>query len=259
MSPKAPTMPGAPVWVDLMSSDTEAARDFYSGLFGWQCVTGDEDTYGGYVSFRLDGKRVAGLMRKDSRNTGPDAWSVYLGTTDAAATADAVTAAGGRNLFAPSIVPEMGTMGFAVDPSGAGIGYWQPGKHDGFELWETAGSSTWYELMTNRYREAVGFYVDVFGWNAQRMSDTSDFRYTVLADTTIEKQYAGIMDAASFLPKGVPSYWQVYFGAQDVDACCTAAVRLGGAVVEPASDSGFGRFATLSDTTGAVFRVIQKD
>ena len=26
---------GAPCWVDLMTTDTERAREFYSGLLGW--------------------------------------------------------------------------------------------------------------------------------------------------------------------------------------------------------------------------------
>ena len=41
---------GAPCWMDLSTSDTAAARSFYTGLFGW---TADEpqEEFGGYFMF----------------------------------------------------------------------------------------------------------------------------------------------------------------------------------------------------------------
>lgn len=34
-----------PAWVDLASSDTEASRDFYSKLFGWEMDVSTDPTY----------------------------------------------------------------------------------------------------------------------------------------------------------------------------------------------------------------------
>ena len=53
------------------------------------------------------------------------------------------------------------------------------------------------------YEAALEFYREVFGWQTQAVSDTPEFRYTVLADG--EEQLAGVMDASSFLPKGAPA------------------------------------------------------
>jgi predicted enzyme related to lactoylglutathione lyase len=67
---------------------------------------------------------------------------------------------------------------------------------------------------------------------------------------------AGIMDAAKFLPEGVPAGWQTYWGSSDVDATVATALELGGRVTEAPQDTPFGRVAELIDCTGARLRVI---
>lgn len=51
---------GAPSWVDLGTTDVEAARGFYSGLFGWDYEIGPAET-GHYTICRLRGRTVAGI------------------------------------------------------------------------------------------------------------------------------------------------------------------------------------------------------
>ena len=78
----APTLVlGAPCWIDLYSSDTERASDFYGRLFGWTTLDPGPE-YGGYFIFHKDGKAVAGCMRNDGAEGWPDAWTVYLHTDD---------------------------------------------------------------------------------------------------------------------------------------------------------------------------------
>lgn len=69
-------------------------------------------------------------------------------------------------------------------------------------------------------------------------------------------QAAGIMDAANFLPEGVPAHWSIYFGVADTDAALTTVVELGGSIVMPAEDSPFGRLAQVADPTGAGFKLV---
>src|SRR5204862_445876 len=87
-------------------------------------------------------------------------------------------------------------------------------------------------------------YRKAFGWTTKVISDSADFRYTVLEKD--EQQYAGIMDAAAFLPSGVPSSWQVYLQVADVDATLTDLVELGGSVRQPAEDTPYPRLAARS-------------
>jgi len=49
-----PWAPGTPCWVDHMSTDGDAARAFYSGLFGWTAEAGPPEA-GGYTVATIDG------------------------------------------------------------------------------------------------------------------------------------------------------------------------------------------------------------
>ena len=137
---------------------------------------------------------------------------------------------------------------------GASIGVWQPGLHRGFGILGEPGTPCWFELHTREYQPTVDFYRDVFGWDMHTVSDAPEFRYTTLGEG--EGQLAGIMDASAFLPEGVPAQWSVYFGAENTDAVLARIVELGGAVVTGAEDTPYGRLATASDPTGAVFKLV---
>ncbi len=52
---------GAPCWIDLWTSDVEAARRFYAELFGWVAEEANPD-FGGYFMFTQQGHPVAGAM-----------------------------------------------------------------------------------------------------------------------------------------------------------------------------------------------------
>jgi predicted enzyme related to lactoylglutathione lyase len=248
---------GAPCWIDLMTSDPDKARSFYGGLFGWTFVTGDQEKYGGYITASKNGKSVAGIMQKmDDQAAMPDMWSTYLRSDDAAAAAAAVTANGGQVYMGPMEVPGQGHMAIFGDPSGAAVGVWQPGEHKGYELAAEPGAPVWHELHTKDYGKAVKFYQDVFGWDTNVLSDTPEFKYVTLGAG--DEARAGILDASGFLPEAVPSSWQVYFGVENADAAVATAVELGGTVVQAPENSPFGRNATLTDPTGAIFMINQE-
>jgi uncharacterized protein len=116
------------------------------------------------------------------------------------------------------------------------------------------GTAAWHELHAKDYDAAVQFYQQVFGWNTDVMSDTPEFRYTTLGAGAEAK--AGILDASGYLPAEIPSSWQVYFAVSDTDASLAKAVEMGGKVVEGPDDTPFGRIATLTDPTGAMFKVV---
>jgi uncharacterized protein len=246
---------GAPCWIDLQTSDLDRARDFYGTVFGW---TSDEPNpdFGNYINFRKDGVLVAGLMRADDQAPVSDIWSVYLATDDAEKTTQLATAAGAQVIVPPMQVGNMGTMGFVVDPTGAAIGLWQPGTHRGFGRVAEPGAPSWWELLTRDYAGALSFYRDVFGWRTQTLSDTDDFRYTVQLEADGEGQLAGIMDAAGGLPADVPPHWGVYIAVADTDQAVAQIAALGGSVVQPATDTPFGRLAHVTDPMGANLRII---
>ncbi len=244
---------GAPCWIDLFTSDAEAARSFYGDLFGWTSVVGGEE-YGGYISFERDGTMVAGAMTNDGSSGAPDAWTVYLATADAQATVDAAAAHGGQLVMGPMEVPEMGHMAVLTEPGGAAFGIWQPTGHQGFGVLAEPGSPGWFELHTRSYKESVAFHEEVFGWDTHVASDTEDFRYTTMGEE--EAALAGIMDDTVMGPDGPPAYWATYFQVADTDAALARIVELGGAKVMGPDDTPYGRLAVAADPTGARFHLV---
>src|SRR5687768_11425437 len=134
---------GAPVWVDLFTADTDAARAFYGELFGWTSESaGDE--YGGYISFSKDGHPVAGCMKNDGTSGAPDMWSVYLATENAEKTVEDATAHGAQVIVPAMAVGPLGVMAVILDVGHAAIGAWQPGLHKGFAVLGEVGTPNWF-------------------------------------------------------------------------------------------------------------------
>jgi predicted enzyme related to lactoylglutathione lyase len=48
----------------------------------------------------------------------------------------------------------------------------------------------------------------------------------------------------------------VYFGVEDADQSIARIEQLGGTVTRPAEDTAFGRFASISDPTGAALNLM---
>ena len=242
---------GAPIWVDLMSSDVAKSRAFYGELFGWEADDPNPE-FGGYANFRKDGEPVAGLMTAMEEGL-PDVWSTYLQVDDAAATVEAARAAGAPIFVEAMAVGDLGVMAVLADPGGAMIGMWQPGEHRG-GLVGTGGAPCHFELHTRDYDASLAFYKDVFGWaDVTAESDVPEFRYSIL--NVAEGEHAGVMDASHWLPDGVPAHWSVYFAVDDVDKALARVAELGGHTVMAAETTPYGVLATASDSTGAVFKL----
>jgi uncharacterized protein len=242
---------GAPCWIELTTSDVPRARSFFGDLFGWTSEEPNE-AFGGYFNFSKGDDMVSGGMGVQEGGV-PDVWTVYMAVDDAQGTADAVARHGGTVILPPMEVMDLGTMAVFADPGGAVFGLWKPGTHKGFTVIGEPGAPSWFELHTRAYDAAVAFYRDALGWDVQTMSDTADFRYSTQGAG--ESATAGIMDAATFLPEGVPSHWTVYFDSADVDAALVKVAGLGGTVLEPAENTPYGRIARAADPMGASFRL----
>lgn len=239
-------VPGAPAWVDLATTDVDAASAFYSWLFGWQ-IEDTADEYGGYRLFTSDGRRVAGIGPRTDEDPAPPHWTVFLLTFNAATTGELVAAAGGTVLFEPMAIPEMGVMGMAVDATGAEVGYWQPGGMEGFDAFGEPGTAVWFELAASDFDAAERFYAHAFDWSVT-LGDgeprTATFRRG-------ERSFAGIVDASATLGPDVSPSWRVAFGVTDVDEAVERAVAAGATLSMPPLDTPSGRSAGLVDPTGA--------
>jgi predicted enzyme related to lactoylglutathione lyase len=244
---------GAPCWTDLSTSDVDGSRRFYGELLGWEAQEPSPE-FGGYFMFHREGVPVAGAYGDMGGFRADDTWKIYLASADAAATAEAATAHGGTVSLPVSPVADLGNQAILADPSGATIGTWEAGTFPGFVIVDEPGAPSWFELHTPSYAGALDFYRDVFGWTTRVESDTDEFRYTTMIDPADGTQCAGVMDAP-WMPAGAPGRWTVYWETADVDASTAAVVRLGGALTDGPADTPYGRIATVSDPSGAEFRL----
>jgi predicted enzyme related to lactoylglutathione lyase len=112
--------PGGLAWEDLRSSDPDAARAFYSAVFGFT-TQALEMAGPDYTTFHSrDGEPPLGGMggMMGAPEGTPSHWLVYFGAQDVAAAAGAVQGAGGRVLAPPFDTP-FGQMAAVSDPAGA--------------------------------------------------------------------------------------------------------------------------------------------
>lgn len=109
-------------WNELMTSDREAALDFYRAQFGYEKAGGmDMGPEMGEYSFISHGGETVGAVMKASPEA-PAAWQFYARVPDVDAAAGKITSGGGQVLFGPMEVPTGERVLLGVDPQGASFG-----------------------------------------------------------------------------------------------------------------------------------------
>jgi uncharacterized protein len=244
---------GTPSWVELVTPDQAAAREFYTGLFGWGYDDNDMGEMGHYYIATYEGSELGGVSGQMPGMEGhPAFWGVYLAVDDVDATTAKVEPAGGTVEAGPFDVGAAGRMSSIQDPTGARVGLWQAGETIGTQRANEPSTPTWNECVTSDVAAATAFYAAVLGMGSESMSMGDAGDYTVLTDVN-GRQVGGCMDLA-MLPEGTPAHWNVYFNVEDVDAGVGRAEGLGATVVAPAFDvPGVGRMSLLADPQGAMF------
>lgn len=247
--------PGSLSWAELSTTDTAAAKTFYTRLFGWTYTDspmgpGPEDVY---TRLQLDGKDVGALcaMMKEYRAQGvPPFWMCYVTVKSADETAKKAQALGATVMAPPFDVQDYGRMAILRDPEGAMISIWQAGTHIGAQRVGEPGAPCWLELSTDDPEKAGRFYTELFGWGLKADPQYSEI---LRGGTPI----GGIMKMPPEM-KGVPPHWGVYFQVASCDASASKAKALGGTVCfGPQDIEKVGRFAVIQDPQGAAFSMFQ--
>jgi predicted enzyme related to lactoylglutathione lyase len=243
-----------PAWVELSTSDPDAARAFYARLFGWRIEVSDDPRYGGYAMARIGDRDAAGIGRTQSPEA-PTAWSIYIGNDDLDALAGKIQAAGGRVIAAPFDVGDQGRMAVFQDPCGAFISGWQSAAMRGFST-DVPNAFGWAELSARGVDKAIPFYEAIFGWTHK----TSELGGDAPPYTEFQidgESIAGAMEMNPMVPAEVPSYWMVYFEVEDVDQAFRRAIDAGAREMFAPDDFPGGRFAIVSDPQGAAFGLLR--
>ena len=110
---------GAFSWFELATTDTKAAREFYSKLFGWTTST-EQMPMGEYNVAKVGDTSVAGIMSMPPGGPPmPPHWGCYVTVDDVDKTLEACTGLGGKVLMPPMEVQGVGRMAVIQDPQGA--------------------------------------------------------------------------------------------------------------------------------------------
>ena len=120
---EGPNPEGTFVWDELSTSDPEAAKDFYTEVFGWTAQTMDMGG-GTYTIFKRAGDIDVGGATKASEGT-PTAWMPYIAAADLEATAERARELGGTVIQEPTDIPNMGRFAIVRDPAGGIFGLWK--------------------------------------------------------------------------------------------------------------------------------------
>ena len=138
MSERTEYTPGTFNWVDLATSDTEAAKGFYSEVFGWSFEDVPAGDAGVYSLASLREREVAGLFEKGPEQEAvPPHWNCYVAVASVDDTAAKATSLGGTLMVEPFDVMEAGRMAVVQDPGGAVVALWEPRQHPG-PAWSTS-------------------------------------------------------------------------------------------------------------------------
>ena len=252
--------PGTFSWPELGTVDTQAAKRFYTSLFGWQFKDTDMGPNGVYTIFTLNGRDVSAmytLMPEMLKNGVPPNWGSYVTVENTDRAAEKAKSLGATVVMAPIDVMDHGRMAVIQDPQGATFSVWQPKNHIGATVLNEPGSLAWTQLNAKDTAGAKKFYPALLGWKVQ--DDEMPAAMGGGAYTTWLKAdgpAGGMMTMPKEAP--APSHWLPYFAVANVDAVATQAGTLGALTYVPPTDiPGTGRFAVLADPQGATFAIVK--
>lgn len=242
---------GSVVWVDLSTPDLDAAIHFYEQLLGWHYEE-HEAGMGTYVTARIEGGDVGGMMAQAPEQAGiPPAWTVFVGCDHLENTLARVRELGGSVVKTPFSIPGGARIAVIADPTGATLALAEGALADRTIVRYKSGAPGWVECQSRDVNRSRDFYEALFGWEAEEGTRG----YLVFMRNG--EQVCGVMAMPDDVPAEVPSHWMVYFVA-DVARAAEQVPGLGGTVEYPTHDIDEGRFAVLTDPTGAVFAVFEE-
>jgi predicted enzyme related to lactoylglutathione lyase len=116
-------------WNELMTSDSAAAFQFYSALFGWKILEEmDMGQMGKYRIYGIGDRRLGGMMTIPKGAPMPTTWIFYVSTSDLDAAIGRATRKGGKVMNGPMEVPGGGRIAQLVDAQGAAFALHQAPK-----------------------------------------------------------------------------------------------------------------------------------
>lgn len=243
------------IWHDLVTTDLEADKRFYSGLFGWTYEQRRGPNGNPYTLAKSGDRFVAGMVVEQGPKDGSDIsrWLGYLSVPDVGLAVKQNSTAGGSTVVERLDVSDFVRVAAIIDPQGAVLGLAQSsiGDPDDSDAGKS-GRVVLDELLASDPVAAARFYKALAGYKVD-VQQRNGGEYTLLIADGIKR--AGILKNPL---DGVEPLWLTYFGVQDVKATTAKVGGLGGRVLlTPAADIRDGKLALVVDPSGALLALQQ--
>jgi predicted enzyme related to lactoylglutathione lyase len=224
------------VWYELMTSDQDAALDFYKKVVGWTASAMEQPDMI-YMVLEAGGRGMGGVfqLNEEMYESGArPAWLGYISVADTDAKAEEIAASGGKILMPPGDIPNVGRFAMVADPGGAVFYLLTPRPQDGdgppppLEQYAPGGVG-WHELYAADGEEsAINFYSSRFGWTTASTMDMGEMGTYRIFATGGEDGVGGMMDKPPQMPVGA---WLFYFNVDAADAAAERVTANGGQIV----------------------------
>lgn len=254
------------IWYELMTSDADGAREFYSAVIGWDIEAQSNAPMDYRIISTADGP-IAGLMPLTPDMQAGSArpiWMGYIMVDDVDRTAADMTAAGGSLLMEPWDIPEVGRAAFVADPQGVPFYIMKPtppadnpdGQSTSFAAMEPmVGHCAWNELSTTDPEAAKAFYGKLFGWVKDGEMDMGPMgKYEFWKDADNRFGLGAVMPKMPEMP--IPM-WTYYFRVPEIDVAVTTTQAKGGQILQEPIEIPGGDFSMVGmDPQGAPFALV---
>lgn len=119
-------VPSTFCWGELSSNDPQKAVAFYEALFGWKMVRGN-NAGDNYLHIMAGTQMIGGVVPIEHRDPNlPSHWLSYFAVEDCDASAAKLVSLGGKIVFGPMTMENVGRMAYVADPQGAMFAFFQP-------------------------------------------------------------------------------------------------------------------------------------
>lgn len=252
-------------WYELMTSDHQAAQDFYSTVVGWKPTPFAADGHP-YTVIEIDGGRgVGGIMPMPpgavEQGMKPH-WVGYVHVADIDAAVASLREAGGSVFHGPGPIPTIGRFAVVADPQGTSFNLLQPeGSGEMPALPRgTPGGVEWHELHGTDWKGSLHFYSSQFGWSGTGDMDMGALgKYQFFAmEPAAEGAECGMTVGAMYDdPEASRPYWLFYFHVEAIDAAIGRIEAHGGTVTQGPHEVPGGMWVVNAlDPQGAMFALV---
>ncbi len=254
---------GSHVWYELMTTDPDAAAEFYGAVVGWSI----SDSISGEQDYRMIGRSdggfaggVFGLKPEQLSHGARPAWLGYVGVDDVDATLALIEAKGGKALMPAFNIPQ-GRIAMVADPHGNPFYVMKPvppvdkpGAESDVFASDAEQRVGWNELSTPDPVAARQFYGEVFGWGSDDFMDMGEYGEYRFFDHGSQR-----IGAVSGCVAGAQAGWRYYVRVPSIARATESVKANGGSItMGPHEVPGGDHIIIGKDPQGAEFAMVGK-